>query len=165
VKNGATSAQAAPATKPPAPQASEVIDSQIDGEFTGWSGETVFRLMNGQIWQQTSYAYTYHYSFMPKVLIFEAGVGLTTQHLRRRIRTDIGVEPAPEIERMRQIGRLKLRMRQHASAIGSEASVQMLVWLGKQRLGQTDRTQKTGSGGPFLVVSKEKMTPAEWEAA
>ena len=68
-----------------------------------------------------------------------AAVGITTQHLRRRIRAEIGVEPAAEIERMRQVGRLKLRMRQHASAIGSEASVQMLVWLGKQRLGQTDK--------------------------
>jgi hypothetical protein len=63
----------------PAAQAAEVIDSQIDGEFTGWDGETVFRLMNGQIWQQASYAYTYHYAFMPKVLIFRAGGGYQMQ--------------------------------------------------------------------------------------
>lgn len=51
------------------PTAAEVIDSQIAGEFTGWDGNTVFRLMNGQIWQQASYAYTHHYDFMPKILI------------------------------------------------------------------------------------------------
>ena len=28
------------------------ITSRIDGEFTGWSGETVFPLENGQVWQQ-----------------------------------------------------------------------------------------------------------------
>ena len=34
-----------------------VIESQIDGEFEGWEGETVFVLTNGQIWQQSSYDY------------------------------------------------------------------------------------------------------------
>ena len=33
-----------------------VIESRIDGEFTGWSGDTIFKLRNGQIWQQSSYA-------------------------------------------------------------------------------------------------------------
>ncbi|MDR0881742.1 MAG: hypothetical protein LBP55_04270, partial [Candidatus Adiutrix sp.] len=37
---------------------SGAIESQIDGTFEGWSGETVFKLTNGQIWQQSSYAYT-----------------------------------------------------------------------------------------------------------
>ena len=39
----------------------DVIESQIEGTFNGWTGETVFKLTNGQIWQQASYAYTYHY--------------------------------------------------------------------------------------------------------
>lgn len=51
---------------------SGVIESQIDGEFEGWSGETIFKLVNGQIWQQSSYAYTYHYAYMPKVLIYNS---------------------------------------------------------------------------------------------
>ena len=46
----------------------DVIESQIDGDFEGWEGETIFKLTNGQIWQQTSYAYHYHYAFMPDVL-------------------------------------------------------------------------------------------------
>lgn len=53
----------------------DVIESQINGTFKGWDGETVFKLTNGQIWQQTSYAYTYHYAYRPKVLIYETTEG------------------------------------------------------------------------------------------
>ena len=47
-----------------------VIETRIDGEFEGWEGETIFKLMNGQIWQQVSYSYTYRYAYMPEVLIY-----------------------------------------------------------------------------------------------
>jgi hypothetical protein len=50
-----------------------VIETQINGEFTGWDGDTIFELTNGQIWQQDSYAYTYHYAYRPKVLIYYVG--------------------------------------------------------------------------------------------
>lgn len=50
-----------------------IIESQIDGDFNGWEGETIIRLTNGQIWQQSSYHYEYHYAFMPKVLIYKTG--------------------------------------------------------------------------------------------
>jgi hypothetical protein len=50
---------------------SSAIESKIDGEFNGWNGETIFKLTNGQIWQQSSYAYTYHYAYMPKVTIYK----------------------------------------------------------------------------------------------
>ncbi|WP_165725958.1 hypothetical protein [Pseudoalteromonas sp. SA25] len=51
------------------------IESQIDGDFEGFEGETIIKLMNGQIWQQTEYWYHYHYSYMPNVLIFKSGGG------------------------------------------------------------------------------------------
>jgi hypothetical protein len=50
-----------------------VIETNIDGEFKGWEGSTLFKMMNGQIWQQSSYAYTYHYAYSPSVLIYEFG--------------------------------------------------------------------------------------------
>jgi hypothetical protein len=53
----------------------DVVETQIDGEFKGWTGETVFVLRNGQLWQQSSYAYTYHYAYAPKVLIYRSGSG------------------------------------------------------------------------------------------
>lgn len=51
----------------------DVIETNIDGEFKGWDGETIFKFMNGQIWQQSSYAYMYHYAYTPEVLIYEYG--------------------------------------------------------------------------------------------
>jgi hypothetical protein len=57
----------------------EVIESRIDGEFEGWSGDTIFRLVNGQIWQQSGYAYLYHYGFMLPVLIYPAAGGYRMQ--------------------------------------------------------------------------------------
>ncbi len=50
---------------------SDVIESQIDGDFEGWEGETNVKLINGQIWQQTEYYYLYHYPFMPEVMIYK----------------------------------------------------------------------------------------------
>lgn len=49
-----------------------VIETKVDGEFNGWEGETILKLMNGQIWQQTEYYYHYHYAFMPKVIIYKS---------------------------------------------------------------------------------------------
>jgi hypothetical protein len=49
------------------------IESQIEGDFNGWDGETIFKLTNGQIWQQASYAYTYHYAYRPQVIIYKSG--------------------------------------------------------------------------------------------
>jgi len=61
-----------PGDKSPTPTAT-VVESRIDGEFQGWDGETIFKLQNGQIWQQSAYAYTYHYAYAPKVTIFRSG--------------------------------------------------------------------------------------------
>ena len=71
----ATSEARAPIASAPIAQSGGVVESRIDGEFTGWEGETIFKLMNGQIWQQASYAYTYHYAYGPKVLIYRSGGG------------------------------------------------------------------------------------------
>jgi len=63
-KDCAPAALAAPAAAPPAEaQAATVpvskpvanpdrIVSRLDGDFTGWSGSTRFKLENGQVWQQ-----------------------------------------------------------------------------------------------------------------
>jgi hypothetical protein len=70
-----------------------VIETQIDGDFEGWEGETIIKLMNGQIWQQTEYYYYYHYAFMPKVLIYRSGGGY-------KMKVD-GVDKAVGVERLR----------------------------------------------------------------
>jgi hypothetical protein len=55
--------------------AANTIETQIDSDFEGWSGDTIFKLANGQIWQQSSYAYTYHYAYRPHVIIYKSGSG------------------------------------------------------------------------------------------
>ncbi len=55
--------------------AQAIIETKMDGEFEGWDGETVFKLANGQIWQQSEYAYTYHYAYRPDVLIYPSKFG------------------------------------------------------------------------------------------
>ncbi len=45
------------------------IRSQIDGELNGTDDEVVFKLMNGQVWQQVEYRYRYHYLYCPAVRI------------------------------------------------------------------------------------------------
>ena len=57
------------------PAAAVRTESRIDGDFKGWEGETVFKLANGQIWQQTEFHYHYHYAFMPKVIILKTATG------------------------------------------------------------------------------------------
>ncbi len=52
-----------------------VIESRIDGDFNGWDGETIYKLSNGDIWQQASYHYHYHYAYAPKVTIYPSGLG------------------------------------------------------------------------------------------
>jgi hypothetical protein len=70
-----------------------VIESKIDGDFEGWEGETIVKLMNGQIWQQSEYHYHYHFAFMPKVLIFKSGGGY-------KMKVD-GVEKAVGVKRLK----------------------------------------------------------------
>lgn len=51
------------------------IETNIDGDFKGWEGETIYRLRNGQIWQQASYHYHYHYAYAPEVTIYSTARG------------------------------------------------------------------------------------------
>lgn len=48
------------------------IKTRIDGYFDGWVGNTVFKLQNGQIWQQTSPSAQYLFASEPNVTISHA---------------------------------------------------------------------------------------------
>jgi len=54
---------------------SPVIESTISGEIEGWDGDTIFKLDNGQIWQQAGYDYTYFYAYRPDVTIYQTSAG------------------------------------------------------------------------------------------
>lgn len=51
------------------------IESAITGDIEGWDGETIFKLDNGQIWQQAEYDYTYFYEYHPDVTIYQTSRG------------------------------------------------------------------------------------------
>lgn len=55
---------------------SQSTQLQVDGEFAGWSGDTVVKLSNGQIWQQTERnLYAYHYAYRPKATLYVSADG------------------------------------------------------------------------------------------
>ncbi len=49
---------------------------KIDGNFKGWEGETIYKLMDGHIIQQALYHYHYHYAYSPNVIIYQGSQGL-----------------------------------------------------------------------------------------
>jgi len=55
------------------PDSFDIFESEIEGEFHGWSGNTLFALANGQIWQQSSNGLARHYAYSPKVVIYRSG--------------------------------------------------------------------------------------------
>lgn len=52
-----------------------VVEARVDGVFNGWEGETIVKLNNGQIWQQSEYYYHYHYAYGPNVIVYKSGAG------------------------------------------------------------------------------------------
>jgi hypothetical protein len=43
--------------------------SQVEGAWTGWSGDTIVKLTNGTVWRQAQYYYRYQYKYRPHVII------------------------------------------------------------------------------------------------
>ena len=64
-----------PAPAEPRTRCSPAIEAAIDGEVNGWEGETIFKLDNGQIWQQAEYDYNYFYDYNPNVTIYSTTAG------------------------------------------------------------------------------------------
>ena len=48
------------------------IRSQLVGAFNGYNDGAIFRLANGQVWQQRRYNYKYKYKYRPKARIYQA---------------------------------------------------------------------------------------------
>src|SRR3989344_8332327 len=49
------------------------ISTKIDGEFNGFNNGAVFKLANGQVWQQRRYKYKYTYAYHPNVRLYKDG--------------------------------------------------------------------------------------------
>ena len=60
-----------------------IFQAQVDGEFTGWDGDTLFKLSNGTYWLQAEYNYWYHYAYCPYVELYRvrtASGGASAEH-------------------------------------------------------------------------------------
>ncbi len=65
-----------PSTQTPIAQPPQVIESQVDGDFTGWDAKgTIVKLKNGQIWQQTDFHYVYRFASMPHARVYPSDGG------------------------------------------------------------------------------------------
>ncbi|MBX9616605.1 MAG: hypothetical protein K2X25_13490 [Caulobacteraceae bacterium] len=60
------------------------MQSQVQGAWTGWQGDTVVQLTNGSIWRQTQYFYQYLYRYRPKVIV--DGNMMYVDGMRRAVR-------------------------------------------------------------------------------
>ena len=45
------------------------MKSRVEGEWTGWDGDTIVRLANGSVWRQAEYHYRYQYKYRPEVIV------------------------------------------------------------------------------------------------
>lgn len=48
-----------------------IYKGQLDGEFTGFDEDKLFKMNNGTFWLQARYRYWYHYAYRPAVTITE----------------------------------------------------------------------------------------------
>lgn len=55
--------------------AGQAYEGRINGEYNGWDGETIYKLQDGHIIQQSRYKYHYYYAFSPKLIIFRSNSG------------------------------------------------------------------------------------------
>ncbi|MGH8377516.1 MAG: hypothetical protein ACRER7_01035 [Gammaproteobacteria bacterium] len=63
-------------TPKPTTQAPTRIETRIAGSFTGWTGDTVFKLENGQVWQQAATGFFTDVNLdHPKVVIKKLAFG------------------------------------------------------------------------------------------
>ena len=68
-----------------------VYEGRIDDEFSGWEGETIYKLQDGHIIQQKEYHYHYHYAYSPKVIIYESKYGGLKIHIDGDSDQDVGI--------------------------------------------------------------------------
>jgi hypothetical protein len=65
------------------------IETNISGEYNGWDDEVIYKMDNGQIWQQANYHYHYHYAYHPSVIIYPTSHGC---HIKVNDDDDEGVD-------------------------------------------------------------------------
>lgn len=72
-RTAALNPEAAPSSNP------GMMETRMEGDFTGWDGRTVFQFANGQVWQQISFGTVYQFARSPKVTLVATSGGWRMQ--------------------------------------------------------------------------------------
>ncbi len=67
------------------------IVTRYDGDFTGWSGKTLFRLENGQVWKQAQNGRVSYRASRPEITIKRGALGsfrMAVEGLNRTVRVE-----------------------------------------------------------------------------
>ena len=72
-------------------EAQRAYEGQISGNFHGWDGETIYKLMDGHIIQQSELHIHYHYAYAPHVIIYRSSSGAYKIHVEDDDDQDIGI--------------------------------------------------------------------------
>ena len=80
-------------------------------------------------------------------------LGISEDTLTRRCKRDLDVPFAVFSQQKKMLGDNLLRAKQYQTAMSGNVTMQ--IWLGKQRLGQTDKMEHQGKdGGPIRTVTE-----------
>lgn len=58
----------------------------VDGNWTGWDGDTLVQLTDGSVWRQDEYYYEYHYAYRPEVTVSSGRMFVTGMSKSIRVR-------------------------------------------------------------------------------
>lgn len=50
----------------------QALIDHIDGAFSGWQGDTIYKLADGRVIQQSAPYFYYYYAFNPEVVVYRA---------------------------------------------------------------------------------------------
>jgi len=77
-------------------------------------------------------------------------LGVSEMTLYRRCKSDLNVSYVTFSQQKKMLGDNLLRAKQYQTAMSGNVTMQ--IWLGKQRLGQADKTEISGPGGGDIVI-------------
>ena len=72
--------------------------------------------------------------------------------LEARSNEQYGISTSDFLKKHQSSGKMSLRRQQYKSAL-EDKNITMLIWLGKQHLGQTDKNELFGKDGSPLIVN------------
>jgi len=67
-------------------------DAQIQGEFEGWNGNSIYELTDGTVIKQIDGTYDYDYDYMPDIILYDCSASSCMVHVKNENVEDAQVE-------------------------------------------------------------------------